>query len=80
MRQAVCNYSLKNSEGIIKKIRLAFIEDDSDETFEQYFNRMKKNAVYAGMTEMFVIYLLFNINVISYSNQVTNEVPHVYQK
>ena len=80
LRLAVCNCALMNNEGIIKKVLKAFKNIDSKVEFNQYFNRMKINAAFAGTTEMFVIYILFNINVISYTNQLYEFKPQLYPK
>ena len=78
--QAICNYALNSEKVVIKKIYDGFQRSGSSENFQDHFFRMRNDSVHAGMTEMFVAYLLFNINVISYTNQLYEFKPQLYPK
>ena len=52
----------------------------SKDDFKTYFTDLKNGGVFTGCTEMFILYLCFSIDVVSYSNVLQNSIPHIPAK
>ena len=80
LRRAICDLALSSLSGSVHKIFEAIKAPNDDDDLSTHFKKMCVDGVFAGTTEMCMFYLLFKINVISFTNTESSITPHVCEK